>query len=53
VAGAFITLREIRERLWARVQAKAKPVKGVEAKPGIEWLEPGLTLATTRFNSVA
>jgi len=28
VGGAFITMnREIRERLWARVRANAKPVK--------------------------
>ena len=43
VGGAFITLNaELRERLWARVQAKAKPVKGVQAKRGTEWLKPGL-----------
>jgi ATP-dependent DNA ligase len=43
VGGAFITLNEkMRERLWARVQAKAKPVKGVTVKPGAEWLKPGL-----------
>lgn len=37
--GAFITLhQELRERLWSRVRANAKPVKGVEAKPGNEWL---------------
>ena len=49
VGGAFITMnREIRERLWSRVQAKAKPVKGVEAKPGIEWLKPGL-VARVRY----
>jgi ATP-dependent DNA ligase len=35
VGGAFITLKgEERERLWSRVRAKAKP--------GIEWLKPGL-----------
>ena len=49
VGGAFITLnREIRERLWARVRANAKPVKGVEAKQGIEWLKPGL-IARVRY----
>jgi ATP-dependent DNA ligase len=43
VGGAFIALNEkMRERLWARVQAKAKPVKGVTVKPGAEWLKPGL-----------
>ena len=43
VGGAFITLNEkMRERLWARVQAKAKPVKGMTAKPGTQWLKPGL-----------
>ena len=35
VGGAFITLNEkMRERLWARVNAKAKPLKGVKVKPG-------------------
>ena len=49
VGGAFITLnREMRERLWSRVQAKARPVKGVERKPGIEWLKPGL-IARVRY----
>lgn len=49
VGGAFITLnREIRERLWARVQADAKPVKGVERKAGIEWLKPGM-VARVRY----
>jgi len=49
VGGAFITLnREMRERLWSRVKAKAKPVKGVERKPGIEWLKPGL-IARVRY----
>ena len=43
VGGAFITLNEkMRERLWARVQAKAQPLKGVKVKPGTEWLKPGL-----------
>ena len=42
VGGAFITLnQELRERLWSRVRANAKPVNGVEAKPGTEWLKPG------------
>ena len=43
VGGAFITLNEkMRERLWARVNAKAKPLKGVKVKPGAQWLKPGL-----------
>jgi bifunctional non-homologous end joining protein LigD len=43
VGGAFISLPPaIRERLYARVHAKAHPVKGVTAKPGAEWLKPGL-----------
>lgn len=43
VGGAFINInQEMRERMWARVQAIRKPVRGVEAKPGTEWLEPGL-----------
>lgn len=49
VGGAFITAnREIRERLWSRVKAGAKPVKGVAAKPGTEWLKPGL-IARVRY----
>lgn len=49
VGGAFITLNaELRERLWARVQTKGKPVKGVQAKPGAEWLKPGL-IARVRY----
>jgi len=49
VGGAFITLkREIRERLWSHVLANAQPVKGVERKPGIEWLKPGL-IARVRY----
>lgn len=48
VGGAFITLpHAIRERLWARVQAGAKPVKGVVTKPGAQWLKPG-TIAKVR-----
>ena len=44
VGGAFIALNQnMRERLWERVQkAKGKPVMGVAAKPGTEWLKPGL-----------
>ncbi len=43
VGGAFITLNEkMRERLWARVQVKAKPLEGVKVKPGTQWLKPGL-----------
>jgi bifunctional non-homologous end joining protein LigD len=38
--------RELRERV--RVQAKAKPVKGVEAKAGAGWLKPGL-IARVRY----
>ena len=34
--------RRLRERVWARVKAGAKPVKGVDAKPGTEWLKPGV-----------
>jgi bifunctional non-homologous end joining protein LigD len=49
VGGAFITLnQELRERLWSRVRANAKPVKGVEAKPGTELLKPGL-VARVRY----
>ena len=41
VGGAFITLKDKeRQRLLSRVRANAKPVKGVEAKQGIEWLKP-------------
>ena len=40
---AFITLNEkMRERLWARVNAKAEPLRGVKVKPGTQWLKPGL-----------
>jgi bifunctional non-homologous end joining protein LigD len=42
VGGAFITSQAIRERLMARVNAKAKPLKGVKVKPGAQWLKPGL-----------
>jgi DNA ligase D-like protein (predicted ligase) len=43
VGGAFIQLnQEMREQLWKRVKAGARPVKGVDAKPGTEWLKPGL-----------
>ena len=28
--------------LWARVNAKAKPVTGVQVTPGTQWLKPGL-----------
>ena len=49
VGGAFITVNgEMRERLWARVRANAKPVEGVEARQGIEWLKPGL-IARIRY----
>jgi bifunctional non-homologous end joining protein LigD len=43
VGGAFITLNEkMRERLWARVQIKARPLEGVKVKRGTQWLKPGL-----------
>ena len=43
IGGAIINLtNEMRKRLWARVKAGAKPVRGVAAKPGTEWLKPGL-----------
>lgn len=42
IGGAFITLPKIRERLWARVQAKAKPPAGFKPRPGAEWVEPGI-----------
>ena len=43
VGGAHIALnQEMRERLWSRVNAKAKPLKGVKVKPGTQWLKPGL-----------
>jgi len=41
--GAFITNREIKERLLARVRSKAGPLpKGMEPKPGAKWLRPGV-----------
>ena len=43
VGGASTTLNEkMRERLWSRVNAKAKPLQGVKVKPGTQWLKPGL-----------
>src|SRR6185295_11004170 len=43
VGGAFITLNEkMRDRLWSRVNSRAKPLKGVKVKPGTQWLRPGL-----------
>jgi ATP-dependent DNA ligase len=43
VGGAFIALNEkMRERLWSRVNARAKPLKGGKVKPGTQWLKPGL-----------
>jgi ATP-dependent DNA ligase len=43
VGGAFIAVNDkMRERLWARVQANAQPLKGIRIKPGTEWLKPGL-----------
>lgn len=43
MGGAFVTLpRGVRERLWARVQAKAGPApKGMKADKA-EWVTPGL-----------
>ena len=36
--------RDMRERLWQRVTAKAgPPAKGLTMKPGAEWVQPGLT----------
>ena len=41
VGGAFITINEkMRERLWSRVNAQAKPLKGAKVKPGTQWLKP-------------
>ena len=44
VGGAFNTLNQmLHERLWARVQkSKGKPLKGVDAKPGMVWVKPGI-----------
>ena len=43
LGGAFITNRKIKERLLARVRAKAGPLpKGMEAKPDAKWLEAGV-----------
>ncbi len=50
VGGAFISglNRDMRERLWQRVTAKAGPLaKGLTMKPGAEWVRPGLR-ATVR-----
>ena len=48
LGGAFITNRKIKERLLARVRAKAGPLpKGMEAKPDAKWLEAGV-MATIR-----
>jgi DNA ligase D-like protein (predicted ligase) len=49
VGGAFIALnREMRERLWERVKASARPVTGAGARPGTEWLKPGAILGRVR-----
>jgi hypothetical protein len=40
--GRMASSRRQCERLWARVNAKAKPLKGVKVKPGTQWLKPGL-----------
>jgi ATP-dependent DNA ligase len=51
VGGAFITLPDkMRERLWARVQAKAPAPKGIKATPGAEWLKPGLVGTVRHLN---
>jgi bifunctional non-homologous end joining protein LigD len=43
VGGAFITNRRIKERLLARVRAKAgPPPKGMSKKPDAKWLQPGV-----------
>jgi ATP-dependent DNA ligase len=43
MGGAFITNRNIKEKLLARVRAKRLPLpKGMEAKPEAKWLEPGV-----------
>ena len=50
VGGAFISglNRDMRERLWQRVTAKAgPPAKGLTMKQGAEWVRPGLR-ATVR-----
>ena len=39
---AELDTETMRERLWARVNAKAKPLRGVNVKPGTQWLKPGL-----------
>jgi ATP-dependent DNA ligase len=41
--SAFITLpKDIRERLWKRVQAGRKPPVGAPATADVEWLKPGI-----------
>ncbi|MBZ9888158.1 DNA ligase [Mesorhizobium sp. BR1-1-3] len=41
--SAFITLpKEIRERLWKRVQAGRKAPVGAPSVAGVEWLKPGI-----------
>ena len=50
VGGAFVSglNRDMRERLWQRVTAKAgPPAKGLVMKQGAEWVRPGLK-ATVR-----
>jgi len=43
VGGAFITSRDIKERLLARVRSKAGPApKGMKVKPEAQWLRPGV-----------
>ena len=45
----------MRERLWARVNAKAKPLKGVKVKPGTQWLKtrPGRPRASPKRRAIA
>jgi bifunctional non-homologous end joining protein LigD len=43
VGSAFITLnRELRERLWKRVQEHAGPAPKGEKRPATQWVKPGL-----------
>ena len=43
LGGAFITNRQIKERLLARARSKAGPLpKGMNKKPDAQWLQPGI-----------
>ncbi|WP_292062227.1 hypothetical protein [Mesorhizobium sp.] len=43
VGSAFITLnRELRERLWRRVQEHAGPAPKGMKRPATQWVKPGL-----------